>query len=71
VEVSSEPEAERRIAEGSVQFALVFPADFSRRLLRGEQPAMAVLADATDPAATGQAVSALQALPQLALQHDL
>jgi len=71
VMVSSEPEAERRIAEGSVQFALVFPADFSRRLLRGEQPAMAVLADATDPAATGQAVSALQALPQLALLHDL
>ena len=71
VTVDGEPEAERRLAEGRVQFALVFPADFSRRLLRGEQPAMAVLADATDPAATGQAVAALQALPQLALLHDL
>jgi ABC-2 type transport system permease protein len=30
-----------------------------------------VYADATDPAATGSAVAALQALPQLALSHDL
>jgi ABC-2 type transport system permease protein len=51
------------MAEGQVQFALVFPADFSRRLLRGEKPAMAVYADATDPAATGPAVAALQACP--------
>jgi ABC-2 type transport system permease protein len=32
---------------------------------------MAVYADATDPAATGTAVSALQKLPQLALRNDL
>jgi ABC-2 type transport system permease protein len=54
-----------------VQFALVFPADFSRRVLRGERPAMAVYADATDPAATGPAVAALAALPALALVHEL
>ena len=71
IEVGSEHEAERLIARGEVQFALVFPSDFSRRVLRGESPAMAVYADATDPAATGAAVSALQRLPQLALQHDL
>ena len=69
--VSSEPEAELLIAQGRVQFVLVFPADFSRRLLRGETPALAVYADATDPAATGSAVAALQALPQVALRHDL
>ena len=71
VEVGSESEAERLIARGDVQFALVFPADFSARLLRGESPPMAVYADATDPAATGTAVSALQRLPQLALRNDL
>jgi ABC-2 type transport system permease protein len=71
IEVGSEHEAERLIARGEVQFALVFPSDFSRRVLRGESPAMAVYADATDPAATGAAVSALQRLPQIALQHDL
>jgi ABC-2 type transport system permease protein len=71
VEVSTEHEAEQLIARGDVQFALVFPSDFTRRVLRGESPAMAVYADATDPAATGPAVSALQRLPQIALQHDL
>jgi ABC-2 type transport system permease protein len=64
-------DAEHLIASGKVQFALVFPADFSRRLLRGEHPALAVYADATDPAATGPAAAALQALPGLALANDL
>jgi ABC-2 type transport system permease protein len=71
IEVGSESEAERLIARGDVQFALVFPSDFTARLVRGESPAMAVYADATDPAATGTAVSALQKLPQLALRNDL
>jgi ABC-2 type transport system permease protein len=71
VEVASEAEAERLIAAGEVQFAFVFPADFSQRLLRGERPPLVVLADATDPAATGSAVAAAAQLPQLALAHDL
>lgn len=64
-------DAEQLIAAGKVQFALVFPADFSRRVLRGEHPALAVYADATDPAATGPALAALSALPSLALANDL
>jgi ABC-2 type transport system permease protein len=64
-------QAEALIASGQVQFAFVFPADFSRRLLRGEQPALAVYADATDPAATGPAVAALRSLPALALASEL
>jgi ABC-2 type transport system permease protein len=71
IEVGSEHEAERLIARGDVQFALLFPSDFSAKLARGESPAMAVYADATDPAATGSAVSALQKLPQVALRNDL
>jgi len=71
VEVASDSRAEELIASGKVQFALVFPADFSKRLLRGERPVLAVYADATDPAATGSAVAALQSLPLLALAHDL
>jgi ABC-2 type transport system permease protein len=67
----ADADAERLIASGDVQFALVFPADFSRRVLRGEHPALTVYADATDPAATGPAVAALQALPASALAHDL
>jgi ABC-2 type transport system permease protein len=71
VEVTSERDAERLIARGEVQFAFVFPSDFTARLLRGERPAMAVYADATDPSATGAAVSSLQQLPYVALRHDL
>jgi ABC-2 type transport system permease protein len=70
-QVGSEREAEYLIASGEVQFAMVFPADFSTRLTRGERPAMAVYADASDPAATGPAVAVLQSLPTLALGHDL
>jgi ABC-2 type transport system permease protein len=67
----TDAEAERLIAAGEVQFALVFPSDFSTRLVRGERPAIAVYADASDPAATGAAVSALAVLPGVALAHDL
>jgi ABC-2 type transport system permease protein len=67
----SDGDAEQLLASGQVQFALVFPADFSKRLLRGERPALAVYADATDPAATGPAAAALAALPSLALANDL
>lgn len=69
--VGSDAEAERALAEGRVQFVLEFPADFSRRLLRGDTPALAVFADASDPAATGGPASALAQLPQVALVHDL
>ena len=70
-EVASDSEADRLVAQGEVQFALVFPSDFSARLVRGERPVLAVYVDATDPAATGQAVAALQQLPATALAHDL
>jgi len=63
--------AERLIARGEVQFALVFPSDFSTRVLRGERPPIALYADATDPAATGPAVGALQSLAASALAADL
>ena len=71
VALVGDAEAEALIARGEVHFALVIPADFSRRLLRGERPAIAVVADATDPAATGPALAALRQLPALALRADL
>ncbi|MFN3565805.1 MAG: ABC transporter permease [Burkholderiaceae bacterium] len=64
-------EAEALIAAGEAQFALVFPSDFSARLIRGERPALAVYADATDPSATGAALAALAQLPSVALANDL
>lgn len=67
----TEAEAERLIAEGEVQFVVSIPADFSRRLQRGERPSILVEADATDPTAVGNAVAALGPLGQSALAHDL
>ena len=64
-------EGERMLARGEIQFLLQVPADFSRRLQRGERPAVLVEADATDPAATGNAVTALQNLNLTALERDL
>lgn len=66
-----EADADRLIAAGDVQFALVFAPDFTRRLLRGEQPELLVAADASDPVATGNALAALGALEQTVLAHDL
>jgi len=67
----AESEAERMLADGTVQFALVFPADFTHRLLRGETPPLVVLADASDPAAGGPALAALAQLPSVALRREL
>jgi len=68
---ATESEAERMLELGEVQFALVFPADFTTRVLRGERPPLAVFADATDPSATGLAVGALARLPEIALGSEL
>jgi len=64
-------EADELLARGEVQFALVIPPDFSRRLQRGERPAMLLAADATDPAATGNAVAALNGIAERTLGREL
>ncbi|TCS38544.1 ABC-2 type transport system permease protein [Paucimonas lemoignei] len=68
---ASESEANRLLERGEVQFVLVIPPDFSRRLLRGERPQILLAADATDPAAGGNALAALNAISRQALALDL
>ena len=70
-EAADEAEARRMLATGRAQFVVTIPQDFSRRLVRGERPALLVEADATDPQATGNAIAALSQLAQSALTHDL
>ena len=70
-EAVSEAEAQRLIQLGEVQFVINIPEDFSRKLLRGERPSLLVEADATDPAATGPALSALKAISNTVLDRDL
>ncbi|WP_179404455.1 ABC transporter permease [Burkholderia guangdongensis] len=66
-----EASARHALARGDVQFVLTVPADFSRRLLRGERPSLLVEADATDPVAIGSALDALTGLVQPVADKDL
>jgi ABC-2 type transport system permease protein len=68
---SSVDEADRLVALGKVQFVLHLPEDFARGLQRGERPVVLVEADASDPAATSNALAALQQLNLSALDRDL
>ncbi len=70
-QVESAAEADELLAIGKVQFALVVPPDFSRKLMRGEHPAMLLAADASDPAATGNALAAINGIGQRAVGREL
>jgi ABC-2 type transport system permease protein len=70
-EVKTEEEGRAALARGEVQFLVTIPEDFGRDLLRGERPVILVEADATDPAATSNAVGALRGLVETALANDL
>jgi len=69
--VDNEDEARRLLDLGEVQFVLSIPENFSRRLLRGEVPALLLEADATDPVASGNALSAMNVLSQRVFDRDL
>ena len=70
-QLPSEAEADRALARGEAQFAVVIPPDFSRQLERGQRPVLLVAADASDPAATGNALAALNQLGRQVLDRDL
>jgi len=67
----SEAEVDEALAEGDVQFVVTIPENFSRKLIRGERPVLLLEADASDPAATSNALAALLTLNQTALARDL
>ena len=63
--------ADALLDRGDIQFAIVFPAGFSRQLVRGENPSVLIAADATDPSATGNALAAVAQSGGAALAYDL
>ncbi len=69
--IDNEAEAQSALARGDVQFVLSIPPDFTAKLLRGEQPAILLEADATDPTATGSALAAVATLPAIVAAKDL
>jgi ABC-2 type transport system permease protein len=70
-EAKNEAEIQNLLAQGTVQFVVEIPVDFSRKLLRGEQPDLLLEADATDPMAIGYAVGAMNSLTPIVLNRDL
>jgi len=66
----SEAEVDELLASGMVLFAIEIPAKFERSVRRGDKPAMLVIADATDPVASGTALGTLNMVLQTALLHD-
>ncbi|MDD2816182.1 MAG: ABC transporter permease [Thiotrichaceae bacterium] len=69
--VDNEAEIKQLLATGEIQFALSIPANFARDLVRGEHPAVLLEADATDPAATSNALGAITQIMQNVLDREL
>lgn len=68
---ATEQQANRLLANGKAQFIINIPTNFSKKMIRGESPEILVTADASDPSSTGNAISALNALPDRVFQQDL
>ncbi|HWQ85264.1 ABC transporter permease [Brevundimonas sp.] len=71
LQARSQAELDRAMARGRIQFAVIIPADFTARVVRGDAAQILVEADATDPSATSGAVAALASLPSQALVREL
>ena len=70
-QAQTEHEARQLLDNGDVQFVINIPENFSYKLVRREKPVILVEADASDPVATGNALTALLSLNQNALTNDL
>ncbi len=66
----SAEEAERLITRGDVSFVVTIPADFARRVSRGDRPRILIEADATDPSASSGAISTLSTVAAQALLRE-
>ncbi len=71
LETDDPRESDRLLASGEVAFVVSIPAGFTERLIRGERPKILIEADASDPAASTNAVAQAQIILERALRHDL
>ncbi|MDQ0509294.1 ABC transporter permease [Ancylobacter amanitiformis] len=67
---TSAAEAEHLMRAGDVLFVVEIPAGFERAVVRGENPAMLVAADATDPVASGSAIAALRNIIDTSVRRE-
>ena len=66
----TEADMDELMAAGKILFGVELPANFEHSVRRGDKPAMLVIADATDPVASGSALGALGQVVQTALVHE-
>ncbi len=69
--VSGVGEGEEALRRGDANFVVVIPQNFERDVLRGQRPELLIAADASDPSATGGAVSALSGIFNVAIAETL
>ena len=66
-QATGEAVAREKLARGDINYIVTIPVDFQRKLVRGERPQLLVEADATDPAATANALGQLDEIVGKAL----
>jgi ABC-2 type transport system permease protein len=69
--VSGPVAGETALREGRANFVVVIPVGFERDVVRGLRPEVLVVADASDPAASGAAVAALGGIVERAVADTL
>ena len=70
-QVADMQSAERLIKRGDVAFVISIPAGFSRDLIKGLKPQLMIIADASDPAVSSNALAQAGQIINQALRHDL
>ncbi len=65
---SNEAQVRQLLSSGRISFAMTFPADFTRKFIRGENPALLVEIDGSDPGSSATALG--NVLPILNLAID-
>jgi ABC-2 type transport system permease protein len=66
----TEAEAREMLARGDVSYIVTIPVDFERKLIRGDMPQILIEADATDPAATSNALGAINDIVRRAVANE-
>jgi len=69
-ETDSEAEARLLLQQGQEQFVITIPENFERDIVRGEKPALLIEADATDPTASANALSAVAGIVDQIVKQD-
>jgi len=69
--LSGPDEIDAKILSGAVNFVVEIPQDFERRLVRGENPAILVIADGADPTAVNGAQMALNGMAAQVFSREL